>query len=345
MYKIFQKNFKYIILIIALITFVLSGYFDYIREISFEKFTYPLEEDIRKYIEELKANQKSSRNIINEYKYDYLITPNNKCLINRGEKQLRLVLVIKSSLDHFERRKVIRDTWGDENRFEIRRFFMVGKRDNTPLNEIVQNESYEYDDIIQGDFIDAYYNNTIKTMMSFKWLLKNCGNSDFYMFVDDDYYVSMPNALNYINNPITYPNYHTDLETNRVSFDLKHFYSGNCIRTRPMRDYFSKYRLSLKEYPFNEFPLYSTAGAYILARDTLEELYYASYYTKHFRFDDVYMGILSRKIGIIPYHTEYISREWKEDENFKRYCIASHGFENMNKMRDLWKNQKELGYA
>lgn len=56
-------------------------------------------------------------------------------------------------------------------------------------------------------FYDTYYNNTIKTMMGFRWAVENCPKSSFYTFVDDDYYVSAKNLLRFVKDPINYPDY------------------------------------------------------------------------------------------------------------------------------------------
>lgn len=68
-------------------------------------------------------------------------------------------------------------------------------------------ESKNYGDIVQADFIDNYFNNTIKTMMGFNWIVKYCPNSSFYLFSDDDMYVSIKNLLRFVRNPSHYPEY------------------------------------------------------------------------------------------------------------------------------------------
>jgi hypothetical protein len=70
------------------------------------------------------------------------------------------------------------------------------------LQKDIEKEQQRYGDIVQADFIDSYFNNTIKTMMGFKWAVTFCPNSKFYMFSDDDMYISTKNVLWFIRNPM-----------------------------------------------------------------------------------------------------------------------------------------------
>lgn len=46
-------------------------------------------------------------------------------------------------------------------------------------------------------------------------------------------------------------------------------------------------------------------GALVMSKQVVEDFYYASYYTKHFRFDDIYLGIMAHKMNIIPFSCSY----------------------------------------
>ena len=51
-------------------------------------------------------------------------------------------------------------------------------------------ESEKFNDLIQQDFTDTYYNNTLKTCMAIKWINNYCSNSKYYLLIDDDFYLS-----------------------------------------------------------------------------------------------------------------------------------------------------------
>ncbi|GIY36398.1 beta-1,3-galactosyltransferase brn [Caerostris extrusa] len=93
---------------------------------------------------------------------------------------------------------------GMENRFSdviIRRIFMLGVSTDLLYQDSIDEEYARNKDLVQAEFIDSYYNNTIKTMMSFKWVVENCPKAQFIMFADDDMYVSTKNLLKFIRNP------------------------------------------------------------------------------------------------------------------------------------------------
>ena len=155
--------------------------------------------------------------------------------------------------------------------------------------------------------------------------------SRFYMFVDDDYYVSARNLLRFLRNPVNYPGY---LQEDVITFDeeklkeqiksrhlnnveefgeesldpeeelgedsldpihLRHLnqlvdfdlpddvrlFTGFVFpRSRPHRHKLSKWFVDLEEYPYDFWPPYVTAGAYVLSREALLDMYFTSYYTK-----------------------------------------------------------------
>ena len=77
------------------------------------------------------------------------------------------------------------------------------------------------------------------------------------------------------------------------------------------------------------------------------DFYYGSYFVKRFRFDDVYMGILAKKLGIEPFNSEefYFERKPMVAAVDYRYVVASHGFGNPRELEAVWNNQKMAGNA
>lgn len=67
----------------------------------------------------------------------------------------------------------------------------------------------------------------------------------------------------------------------------------------------SRWHLTLEEYPYNYFPRYMPAAAIVMSKQVVDDFYYASFYTKHFRFDDVFLGIMAHKMNIIPFSCSY----------------------------------------
>lgn len=80
-----------------------------------------------------------------------------------------LLLVIKSSPSNYERRELVRRTWGRERQIlgvQLRRLFLVGT-DSKPLearkvNRLLAMEAQTHGDILQWDFYDTFFNLTLK---------------------------------------------------------------------------------------------------------------------------------------------------------------------------------------
>lgn len=420
---------KYVILLIISIALLdVFGAFTHIFEITYdENFSYPYDGDIQPSVLLLRNKQRPEIPPINEYNQTFIITPQRSC--NDIQYQsLRVVYLVKSSADHFNRRTAIRSSWGSEKRFfdvTTRTVFLLGVRpDNEELQTKIKLESQKYQDIVQADFIDSYFNNTIKTMIGFKWSVEQCSKSKFYMFVDDDMYVSVKNVLRFVRNPTNYPDYRKetrrfgverkreirDLEipedikfaqserritvidgdddnttdssqlTNRTEtinstkyeeirernstptimgfkrlkrqvFDFElpddvRLYAGFVFVSSPHRHKTSKWYVSLNEYPYHLWPPYVTAGSYILSREALIDMYYTSFYTKHFRFDDIYLGFVAKKAEIQPFHCGEFHFYKKNYNKYNyKYVITSHGYGNPDELLNIWNEQKALGNA
>ncbi|XP_051167887.1 beta-1,3-galactosyltransferase brn [Leptopilina boulardi] len=419
---------KYIILLIISIALLdVFGAFTHIFEITYdENFSYPYDGDIQPSILLLRNKEKPELSPINEYNQTFIITPQRSC--NDVQYQsLRVVYLVKSSVDHFNRRAAIRSTWGLEKRFfdvSTRTVFLLGIRpDDEQLKMKIKLESQKFQDIIQADFIDSYFNNTIKTMIGFKWAVEQCSMSKFYMFIDDDMYVSVKNVLRFVRNPTNYPDYRKetrrfgverkreireletsddmflniqrerrttvidDIELNKTkivnstefeninnkslmndSRELKNYtiiserrkrqvfdfelpddvrlYAGFVFISSPHRHRTSKWYVSLEEYPYHLWPPYVTAGSYILSREALIDMYYTSFYTKHFRFDDIYLGFVAKKAEIQPFHCGEFHFYKKDYNKYNyKYVITSHGYENPDELLQIWNEQKALGNA
>lgn len=191
------------------------GAFTHLFEEDFySNFHYPYEGDALQYAKQLRHGQRPDVEPINRYNYTYLSDCSQKCRRSDEDNYLvpRLVFIVKSALDHFSRRNAIRQSWGYENRFSdviIRTVFVLGvpSADRHDLQALIDIEQANYKDIVQANFLDTYFNNTIKTMMGIQWAATFCPRGKFYMFVDDDFYVSAKNVLRFLRNPINYPEY------------------------------------------------------------------------------------------------------------------------------------------
>jgi len=383
---------KHWVLIIIVSGFLLEyfGVFRQLNERSYEKeFSYPIEGDISRYVDEMKRGDTPSLEPFMNHNYYILKNPREKCLSEDLEHydDIRVLYLVKSSANHFKQRQTIRETWGFQNRFAdvpIRTVFLLGQvKDDLYLQGSIENEFQQHKDILQGDFIDTYFNNTIKTAMGLSWAYQQCPRSRFYLFVDDDYYVSTRNLLRFLRNPVNYPGYLNEdvisfddtqqkvsqrrlhQETNAdesinvfksrnlqqlVDFDLPkdvRLFAGYMLESaRPLRHRSSKWFVSLEEYPFDRWPPYVTAGSYVLSRAGLMDMYYTSYFTKLFRFDDIWLALIAKKANLEPFHCPefHFYRKPYTVRGYK-YVISSHGYSDPEELSRIWNEQKEAGNA
>ncbi|XP_053693545.1 beta-1,3-galactosyltransferase brn [Sabethes cyaneus] len=391
---------KYIVSVaLAVLLLEYFGAFTHMFEADFERtFSYPMEGDILSNVYQLRHRQRPAVDPINTYNYSFISDCQHKCKEDDRLIAPRLVLVIKSAMENFDRRVAIRKSWGWEKRFsdvKIRTVFLLGRpaEPNRRLQSLIDLEYANYRDIVQANFVDAYFNNTIKTMMGFRWAVTYCPRAKFYMFADDDFYISTKNLLKYVRNPVNYPEYleETDEALRKLARRLSQttsnnnssqmqeapanaseraltngrrskrqilnmdmelpndvkLFSGFVFRSAPHRHRSSKWYVSIKEYPWDMWPTYVTAGAFLLSHEALFEMYYVSMYTKHFRFDDIYLGIVALKAGIEPLHSEefYFHKAPFLGPQSYKYVLASHGYDDPEELVKIWNEVRAAGYA
>ncbi|XP_017012033.2 beta-1,3-galactosyltransferase brn [Drosophila takahashii] len=308
------------LLVLPLILLVdYCGLLTHLHELDFERhFHYPLETD--------------SSGSSGLEKFSYLRVPS----FQAEEQPPRLTLLIKSAVGNVQRREAIRRTWGYEGRFsdvQLRRIFLLGQSALGGEKDVAW-ESREHGDILQADFADSYFNNTLKTMLGMRWASQQFNRSDFYLFVDDDYYVSAKNVLRF-------------LGRGRRSHQPELLFAGHVFQTSPLRHKFSKWYVSLEEYPFDRWPPYVTAGAFVLSRKALLLLYATSLHLPLFRFDDIHLGIVALKAGIPLQHCEdfrFHRPNYRGPDSYAS-VIASHEFGDPAEMSRVWNECRSANYA
>ncbi|XP_068928988.1 beta-1,3-galactosyltransferase 5-like [Petaurus breviceps papuanus] len=204
-----------------------------------------------------------------------------------------LVVMVTSSHNQIKERMAIRETWGRERNVKGKRiitYFLLGIS-NSKDDDIVTQESQKYGDIIQKDFLDVYFNLTLKTMMGIEWIHHFCPHSDFVMKTDSDMFVNVY--------------YLTDLliRKNRTTRFFTGFLKMNDF---PVRNIFSKWYVSKYEYPWKKYPPFCSGTGYVFSSDIASEIYNVSEKVPFIKLEDVFMGLcLSElKIDLEELHSE-----------------------------------------
>lgn len=271
-------------------------------------------------------------------RYPYLVNHPDKCGDGHNENsdEVLLLLFVKSSPKNFERRRAIRDTWGNE-RFtrsklgaSMRTLFALGKHPDIAHQDSVQKalleEDRAYGDLIQQDFIDTFHNLTTKFILQFHWARKYCAQAHFFMSADDDIFVHMPNLVKY-------------LQLLHSQSGAKGVWVGHVHRgAPPVRRKESKYHVPEELYPWPSYPDYTAGAGYVVSGDVAAKIYQATLVLNPSMYiDDVFMGICAKTMGVIPQHHVYFSGEGKAPYHpcIYGHMITSHG--HSTDVRSLWK--------
>lgn len=283
--------------------------------------------------------------------------------------KISITIVVKSAVSYYHKRDAIRRSWflnRSIGSFHFTTYFMVGACDKinpvpkslpadwSPIDceKRIMDEASRYNDLIQSSAVDSYYNNTIKTVMTLKWVLER-HPTDFILGIDDDYAFEVENFLRCLKSFALdrYPmKEESDLNQTVFTYlkqlsqdDLYAGYVQN--RPIPRRFRYDKWHVSRNEYPFNRFPAFVTGGLLMLSQKTARQLYIATYFKKSFKFDDVYLGILAHELGIKSLHDDkaMCSREeyvLSGDLSFNPgQCIGAHDIDSQV-IIDIWKHRQ-----
>ena len=210
-------------------------------------FDWPLYGNISILMSQLERGETPSIAPFKNHNHSYLITNKNRCVSGIfGLDVLRnffpskwlsylstivtypyLLIIVKSTVQNFEQRNIIRRTWGNDTTsvkpFQTKTMFIIGSSINSSIQDDILKENNKYNDLIQVDVIENYYNISFKTLMGLRWAYENCINAKYFLFIDNDYYLSVKNLVLFLRNPTKYEEY-TDRHktTKRRKHEHKH---------------------------------------------------------------------------------------------------------------------------
>ncbi|XP_066468784.1 beta-1,3-galactosyltransferase 2-like [Tiliqua scincoides] len=218
--------------------------------------------------------------------YTFHLNEPNKCL----ERTPFLVLLVITEPKDVAKRHAIRQTWGNENLvpgISILRLFLTGVHPifGSPVQKHLEEESALYRDIIQQDFIDTYYNLTLKTLMGMEWISKFCPSATYVMKADSDIFLNVDYLMSQLLQPHLPPkkNYMTGyVKLNVVSEHDK----GN------------KWYVPKEVYPNDTYPPYCAGPGYVLSGDLVKKILQVAQTMKVIHIEDAFMGLCLQELGI-----------------------------------------------
>ncbi|XP_060223594.1 acetylgalactosaminyl-O-glycosyl-glycoprotein beta-1,3-N-acetylglucosaminyltransferase [Meriones unguiculatus] len=215
----------------------------------------------------------------------------HKCAGPRG---VFLLLAIKSSPANFERRELIRRTWGQERSYggrQVRRLFLLGTSPpeeaarEPQLADLLRLEARESGDVLQWGFWDTFLNLTLKHLHLLDWTAARCPGASFLLSCDDDVFVHTANVLQFL----------------EVQPPERHLFVGQLMDgSVPIRHSGSKYFVPPQLFPGEAYPVYCSGGGFLLSSLTARHLRRAARRVPLFPIDDAYMGMCLQQAGLAP---------------------------------------------
>lgn len=214
---------------------------------------------------------------------------------NHPEKctgEVYLLMVIKSVATQHDRREVIRKTWGKEQVLDGRRvktLFLLGKPSNeverANHQKLVEYEDYIYGDILQWDFLDSFFNLTLKETHFLKWFHIYCRSVRYVFKGDDDVFVNVKNILEFLES----------------SSENKNLFVGDVIfNARPIRRKDNKYYIPEGLYSKDIYPPYAGGGGFLMDGTLARRLHWVSDTMELYPIDDVFLGMCLEVLQVTP---------------------------------------------
>ncbi|KAI1891549.1 hypothetical protein AGOR_G00144940 [Albula goreensis] len=215
-------------------------------------------------------------------------------IINHPEKcsgQIYLLIVIKSIITQHDRREVIRRTWGKEHEVDgmkVKTLFLLGASSNEAEKanhqKLLEYEDYIYGDILQWDFLDSFFNLTLKETHFLKWFSTYCGEVSYIFKGDDDVFVNVQNIFEFLR------------DTN-----IKNLFVGDVLfKAKPIRKKENKYYIPQALYNKTHYPPYAGGGGFLMDGTLARKLYAASETLDLYPIDDVFLGMCLEVLQVSP---------------------------------------------
>ncbi|KAM4614022.1 UDP-GlcNAc:betaGal beta-1,3-N-acetylglucosaminyltransferase 9 isoform 1-T2 [Discoglossus pictus] len=222
--------------------------------------------------------------------FTLLINQPNKC--RKPSEDPFLLIAVKSIVEDFDRRESVRKTWGKEvliNGVMVRRVFLLGtprnKSSMSMWDSLLQQESHYYKDILLWDFLDTFFNLTLKEIHFLSWAKEYCGNVKFIFKGDADVFVNVENLIHF-------------LQAQNSTGDL--FVGDIIYHAKPIRSRKSKYYIPETMYGLGLYPAYAGGGGFLMSGITMKKLAKACMEVELFPIDDVFLGMCLQRINLKP---------------------------------------------
>lgn len=274
--------------------------------------------------------------LLNPHSFQFIMDANDLC--SRRDPPFLLVLVM-SIHDHMDVRNAIRQTWGAVTKGgswpgrtveeSVKLAFLLGLHQFPERESILITENEKHGDIIQENFVDSYYNLSIKMVMGLKWASQYCPGVQFILKADEDTFVNLPMLVDILRQPET----PKDTIIGRIMPESKVYRVG-------------KWSVDKKVYAGKVYPPYAAGNTYVIPGSLARKLYKASERHLYIHVEDAFItGLLARAIGAS--HLDMPGFTCQADSppqtcDFVLDLKISGTKANMGLMRHIWSQIKKL---
>lgn len=222
----------------------------------------------------------------------YVISDPERC----AGRNVFLLLVIFSSPENRMGRERIRQTWANVTRLrglEVTRVFMLGRPQVEAAQDDLLNESRLHKDLVQGSFLDASANETLKAAMMMEWIVTFCPGARFSLKADEQVFVNVESLTHHL------------LSLEPRTGDL---YTGRVIhQARPDRDPHSPSFVPMTSYSEAVYPDYCSGSALVISQEVARKMYLVSDRVTLAVPSEVFIGLSAQQAGVLPIHSSRFS--------------------------------------
>jgi hypothetical protein len=200
----------------------------------------------------------------------------------------------KTTGKSYHKRQAERKTWvseAKENNISV--YFVVGLSEDNKTNQLLRDESDKYQDMIQMQFIDSYYNLTLKSLSILFWAQNKCKKSKIIIKTDQDVIVNI----------------------NLLLDSLDQFKPGITGFKEPnelvYRDPAKKWWFPKRLYKPDVYPPLVFGGFYAITTDVIPKLLETldTYSDTVLDLEDVFVtGLLTERAGVPRHQSPYVTK-------------------------------------
>jgi len=289
--------------------------------------------------------------VLHPHPFNYIINSPHVC----SNQSVYIIAYVHTAPDHYKRRVVIRQTWGDAYNYDVglRVVFVMGwtapgDKGDHDVQRALEFEAAQYGDIVQEDFLDTYRNLTYKGVAALRWIARFCSHARYVLKTDDDIFVNAFNLLRHLRrldraaaaNATSLPGAPAAAAAGPRGLLLCLVWYTMTV----MRD--GKWKVSKEEWPDDSYPTYCSGSAFLMSTDVAVAMHRISYDVPFFWVDDFYItGLLPLKLGpTVVRHTQFISSYVLNgrllEEKFtgpQWYQYVFSHVHNLNAIQAVWK--------